>query len=233
MKHILNDLTEKEKNSIREQHTGGMKVVTENFSKLINAKSGDVKPLVNEDETSFGRKIKRGLRKVGSIFNQNKFIAEDLLSDYVNSGKITEEDRDQIMSDISEMLSEINPYPYEENRESLVHDLVMKAVRIHKSNKENESSVNEQRGDDESLIDCEQLFLTMEFIFNDFMDSISTSPDEIESEDAEGIYDDFEIELTGIIDLAYRTECDYETLQELEIMYNEYLSEMADKLGLQ
>jgi hypothetical protein len=50
MKHLLNDLTEQEKNSIREQHTGGMKVVTENFSKLINAKSGNVKPLVNEIE---------------------------------------------------------------------------------------------------------------------------------------------------------------------------------------
>jgi len=59
MKHLLNDLTEQEKNSIREQHTGGMKVVTENFSKLINAKSGNVKPLVNEqpeddNQTSLG-----------------------------------------------------------------------------------------------------------------------------------------------------------------------------------
>jgi hypothetical protein len=27
MKHILNDLSEQEKNSIREQHTGGMKVI--------------------------------------------------------------------------------------------------------------------------------------------------------------------------------------------------------------
>ena len=49
MKHLLNNLTEQEKNSIREQHTGGMNVVTENFSKLINAKSGDVKPLIKED----------------------------------------------------------------------------------------------------------------------------------------------------------------------------------------
>ena len=48
MKHILNDLTEQEKNSIREQHTGGMKVITENFSKLLNSKLGDVKPMVNE-----------------------------------------------------------------------------------------------------------------------------------------------------------------------------------------
>ena len=48
MKHILNDLTEQEKNSIREQHTGGMKVITENFSKLLNSKLGDSKPLVSE-----------------------------------------------------------------------------------------------------------------------------------------------------------------------------------------
>ena len=49
MKHILNDLTEQEKNSIREQHAkGGMKVMNENFSKLLNSKLGDVKPMVNE-----------------------------------------------------------------------------------------------------------------------------------------------------------------------------------------
>jgi hypothetical protein len=49
MKHILNDLSEQEKNSIREQHTGGMKVMTEDFSKLINSKLGDSKPLISED----------------------------------------------------------------------------------------------------------------------------------------------------------------------------------------
>ena len=51
MKHILNDLSNEEKNSIREQHTGGMKVMTESFSRLLNAKLGDAKPLVNEQET--------------------------------------------------------------------------------------------------------------------------------------------------------------------------------------
>ena len=50
MKHLLNNLSLEEKNSIREQHTGGMKVMTENFSRLLNAKSGEVKPLVNEEE---------------------------------------------------------------------------------------------------------------------------------------------------------------------------------------
>ena len=48
MKHILNDLTEKEKNAIREQHTGGMKIVNEKFSKLLNSKLGDSKTFVAE-----------------------------------------------------------------------------------------------------------------------------------------------------------------------------------------
>lgn len=51
MKHILNDLTEQEKNSIREQHTGGMKVMTESFSKLLNSKLGDVKPILEQSTT--------------------------------------------------------------------------------------------------------------------------------------------------------------------------------------
>ena len=48
MKHLLNDLSEEEKNSIREQHNGGKKIVIENFNKLINTKSGDVKLFLNE-----------------------------------------------------------------------------------------------------------------------------------------------------------------------------------------
>ena len=50
MKHILNNMSEQEKNSIREQHTGGMKVMTENFNKLINSKLGDSKPLLKEED---------------------------------------------------------------------------------------------------------------------------------------------------------------------------------------
>ena len=50
MKHLLNNLSEEEKNAIREQHTGGMKVMTENFSKLLNSKLGDAKPIVEQKE---------------------------------------------------------------------------------------------------------------------------------------------------------------------------------------
>ena len=52
MKHLLNNLSEEEKNSIREQHTGGMKVNTENFRKLVKTKQGNVK-LISEGEMEF------------------------------------------------------------------------------------------------------------------------------------------------------------------------------------
>jgi hypothetical protein len=49
MKHLLNDLSEEEKNRIREQHTGGKKIMIENFNKLVNNKLGDVKPIVDKE----------------------------------------------------------------------------------------------------------------------------------------------------------------------------------------
>ena len=57
MKHLLNNLSNEEKNSIREQHTGGMKVITENFYKLLNSKLGDVKPLVSEQSTNVAKNV--------------------------------------------------------------------------------------------------------------------------------------------------------------------------------
>ena len=56
MKHILNNLTEQEKRAILEQHSGGMKVMTEKFSKLIESKLGDVKPILSEQKSKLGMK---------------------------------------------------------------------------------------------------------------------------------------------------------------------------------
>lgn len=65
MKHLLNNLTEDEKNSIRKQHSGGVKVMNENFSKLVNTKLGDVKPLVNEqDEENLSKTQKKILQLI-------------------------------------------------------------------------------------------------------------------------------------------------------------------------
>jgi hypothetical protein len=48
MKNLLNDLSNEEKNRIREQHEGGMKIDTSKFKKLLESQLGDVKPLINE-----------------------------------------------------------------------------------------------------------------------------------------------------------------------------------------
>ena len=49
MKHLLNNLSEEEKQSILEQHNGGMKVFSENFKRLVGHKSGTI---LNEQPTS-------------------------------------------------------------------------------------------------------------------------------------------------------------------------------------
>ena len=72
----------------------------------------------------------------------------------------------------------------------------------------------------------------MDFIYDDYMSQISLSPDEIDEADAEDIYDEFETELGGILDEANQMDCDDKTIQDLEIVYNEYLVDMANKLGL-
>lgn len=42
MKHLLNNISEEEKNSILKQHGGGMKIFNENFHKMVNKKLGHV-----------------------------------------------------------------------------------------------------------------------------------------------------------------------------------------------
>jgi hypothetical protein len=89
MKHLLNNLTEDEKNSIRGQHTGGMNVVTENFSKLINTKSGNVKLFLNEN-----------------TINEGRTPSNDLITLlYSLRNSINDDDKEQSMEIIDELLS--------------------------------------------------------------------------------------------------------------------------------
>lgn len=55
MKHLLNNLSDEEKNSIREQHNGGMKVVNERFSEMVNKVLGDAKPYLSEQQDDRAR----------------------------------------------------------------------------------------------------------------------------------------------------------------------------------
>ena len=85
MKHILNNLSEQEKNAIREQHTGGMKVVTENFSKLTNSKLGDSKPLVSEMDDNFGKfDVKKN---ASEMYHNNKRKLEQAINLLEESAK--------------------------------------------------------------------------------------------------------------------------------------------------
>lgn len=48
MKHLLNNLSTEEKNSILEQHEGGIKIKSNKFKYLVESKLGNVKPLIME-----------------------------------------------------------------------------------------------------------------------------------------------------------------------------------------
>jgi len=83
MKHILNDLSEQEKNSIREQHTGGMKVMTEGFSKLINSKLGNSKPLVFEQVEEMDEQaaaLTPNVKRLVDDIKNNRLTTSDLHS---------------------------------------------------------------------------------------------------------------------------------------------------------
>ena len=94
MKHLLNNLSEEEKNSIREQHEGGMKLDTSRFKTLLEGKSGDVKPLVErfddfeheEDDTCpqcgrGGYSYESGCEDCDDEENEYRWDAEDEFED--------------------------------------------------------------------------------------------------------------------------------------------------------
>jgi hypothetical protein len=66
MKHLLNGMPEWEKNSIREQHEGGMSIDTSKFKKLMESKLGNVKPLITEEPIKANAgEIQKFLQSVG------------------------------------------------------------------------------------------------------------------------------------------------------------------------
>ena len=88
MKHLLNDLSDEEKNNIRNQHTGGMKVMTESFSRLLNSKLGDSKPLVTEekDEDQSQPFLKRIIAKLKGISEKKLNTIWNMI--YLGTGKV-------------------------------------------------------------------------------------------------------------------------------------------------
>ena len=72
MKHLLNGMPEWEKNSIREQHEGGMSIDTSKFKKLMESKLGNVKPLITEALAANAGEIQKFLQ-----LNQDKTLVAD------------------------------------------------------------------------------------------------------------------------------------------------------------
>jgi hypothetical protein len=86
MKHLLNDLSEEEKNRIREQHTGGKKFIIENFKKLVDTRLGDAKPYLNETE-------KEGPKPGGYCEGEKYYLGQTQktakeVSDYIDANKV-------------------------------------------------------------------------------------------------------------------------------------------------
>ena len=65
MKHLLNNMSEEEKNAIREQHTGGMKLNTEKFFRLLESKLGDAKPLTEQATAQTGTTATQKTKEFG------------------------------------------------------------------------------------------------------------------------------------------------------------------------
>lgn len=65
MKHLLNNLSEEERDSIRGQYTGRLNVVTENFKKFVSKKLGDVSPIVENSQMETKKETKE------SFWNMN------------------------------------------------------------------------------------------------------------------------------------------------------------------
>ena len=52
MKHLLNNISQEEKNRILEQHRGGKSIDTTRFKALLESSMGNVKPLISEDDVT-------------------------------------------------------------------------------------------------------------------------------------------------------------------------------------
>ena len=64
MKNLLNNMSFEERQNIREQHKGGIKIISDSFRRLVNGKLGNSKPLVMEQTEAL---TSAGFNKVTEI----------------------------------------------------------------------------------------------------------------------------------------------------------------------
>jgi hypothetical protein len=108
MKHLLNNISKEEKENILKQHSGGMKVMTENFRRLMGAKHGNVKPLVEQGNTqlSLSQGLKSTINGASKDLNGVKKICDFCKRSNVKQQSNTS----QLITKINKLLSGIeNP----------------------------------------------------------------------------------------------------------------------------
>jgi len=97
MKHLLNNISQEEKNRILEQHTGGMKVISNSFSRLVNGKLGDSKPLISEQEQT------TGITRNKEYYESNYFRESDLTFKVGDIYKVTRIDGSHVRFKINKV----------------------------------------------------------------------------------------------------------------------------------
>lgn len=98
MKHLLNDLSSEEKNSILEQHTGGIKIDTSRFRSLLESTLGNAKPIVSEQLNTIT--TQSGMEEILPDSHLEVNEEEDDAGVVVNANDIAQEDM-KCFSDIS------------------------------------------------------------------------------------------------------------------------------------
>jgi hypothetical protein len=98
MKHLLNDMSSEEKNSILEQHTGGIKIDTSRFISLLESTLGNAKPIVSEQLNTIT--TQSGMEEILPDSHLEVNEEEDDAGVVVNANDIAQEDM-KCFSDIS------------------------------------------------------------------------------------------------------------------------------------
>ncbi len=91
MKHLLNNISEEEKNRIREQHEGGMNLAIDNFKKLVETKLGDAKPYLTETSQETCEQC-GGMMAEGECVEQCGSMKEEEVSEQMDFRNRNEQD---------------------------------------------------------------------------------------------------------------------------------------------
>jgi len=90
MKHLLNNLSSEEKNNILEKYNKSVEVSVKKFKTLVETSLGEVKPLINEDNTTgdtvYNDYISKGYKDITTYYFSPEGVVLIPDGDYVGKG---------------------------------------------------------------------------------------------------------------------------------------------------